>query len=111
MEDGKYPRQLRRSSRANETRTKSTTSPVEAKQLPSPEEQPPKFSKKRAASPIRAVNGFGRSHSNSPIGFSSSQNSQVIGTADLSGHVCLCQPEPKIPRPRNGMSSFSFLNR
>jgi len=26
------------------------------------------------------------------------------GSWELSGHVCLCQPEPKVPRPRNGKS-------
>ncbi len=29
--------------------------------------------------------------------------------ADSAAHVCLCQPDPKIPRPRNGEHGSSFM--
>lgn len=31
------------------------------------------------------------------------------GSGEFSNHVCLCQPEPKIPRPRNGEFEVSFF--
>ncbi|KAF2116912.1 hypothetical protein BDV96DRAFT_598743 [Lophiotrema nucula] len=74
---------------------------LQSKQLPSPEASSPKLSRKRAASPAHEANGLARSQSNSPTDFRDVQNSHIPGTGELSGHVCLCQPEPKIPRPRN----------
>ena len=36
------------------------------------------------------------------------QDSNILTTsADSASQVCLCQPDPKVPRPRNGQSSFS----
>lgn len=38
------------------------------------------------------------------------QNSATIVAKGALSSVCLCQPDPKIPRPRNG-ESFNIVNR
>ncbi|CAI6265946.1 unnamed protein product [Periconia digitata] len=43
-----------------------------------------------------SVDGHSPTESRSPLLSASS-----TGSGELSGHVCLCQPEPKVPRPRN----------
>lgn len=32
------------------------------------------------------------------------------GSGEISGHICLCPPEPKIPRPRNGKSALFVIS-
>ena len=42
--------------------------------------------------------------SESPTDVKTPASAGSTGSGDFSAHVCLCQPEPKIPRPRNGES-------
>ncbi|KAH7116736.1 hypothetical protein B0J11DRAFT_99681 [Dendryphion nanum] len=61
----------------------------------------PRTNKRRAISLNTEVNGVLFGESNSPIDFRAPPSALSTGSGELSGHVCLCQPEPKIPRPRN----------
>ncbi|KAF2689063.1 hypothetical protein K458DRAFT_123371 [Lentithecium fluviatile CBS 122367] len=96
-EDLKSPRSLRKSSRIHELRSSATTSPVQPTkedQLPSPASPSPRASKKRIAH-------FEADLSESPTDSRVPASASSTGSGELSGHICLCQPEPKIPRPRN----------
>lgn len=104
-EDTKPSGHLHNSGRVYDTRSAATSGLVErTKQgrLPSPSTSSPRVTRKRAASYDEEPNGGdpiegnGLGDSRAPLSASSA------GSGELSGHVCLCQPEPKIPRPRNG---------
>jgi len=111
MEDMESPRSLRKSSRIHELRSFAPTSPVQhAKeaQLPSPASSSPRSSKKRIASFDIEANGAMAMESDSSTDHRVPASASSTGSGELSGHVCLCQPEPKIPRPRNGKSDSFF---
>ena len=101
--DVDFGRQLRKSSRILEARTTPTLSPVQHTK----EEAP----RKRIASFDVGVNGAGSVDGDSPTDSRVPTGAPSAGSGELSGHVCLCQPEPKIPRPRNGKSIFSVYPR
>ncbi|PVI07253.1 hypothetical protein DM02DRAFT_513335 [Periconia macrospinosa] len=109
MEDTKKAsRSLRKSSRINELRSTSipTSNPAEIPisngALHSPSDLSFHANRKRYASyddeskNAEPADGHSPNDSRSPPLSTSS-----TGSGELSGHVCLCQPEPKIPRPRN----------
>lgn len=47
------------------------------------------------------VNGDGVDEISSPVDDKPPQSATSTASSDHTGHVCLCLPEPKIPRPRN----------
>jgi hypothetical protein len=100
MKDAK-PRSLRKSSRIYETRLPPTSSPAECTKKDeslSPALTSPR-TKKRVASLMEVAD---REDSGSPIDDRPPPSATSMESPDFSGHVCLCLPEPKIPRPRNG---------
>ena len=112
-DDAKPLRSLRKSSRIHETRSAPTSNPTaegssKEEQPISPASSSPRTTRKRIASLIEVHE---REDCNSPIDDMpppSATSATAVGSPDFSGHVCLCQPEPKIPRPRNG-ESMTFL--
>lgn len=83
---------------SNSSRRVSLRSSVQSEKqhsLPSP---PARLNRKRAAS-LDIIEG---SNSNSPAISELSISSPKSDPANSASHVCLCQPDPKIPRPRNG---------
>jgi len=112
VDDSKPSRNLRKSSRINETRPASTSSPTaERTKRDEPPASPalssPRTTRKRP-SPLIEIDGaddlISPSDDKPPP---SASSATAGGEPDFSGHVCLCQPEPKIPRPRNGKSILS----
>ncbi|KAH6618546.1 hypothetical protein C7974DRAFT_317313 [Boeremia exigua] len=96
-EASKISRNLRKSTRVQIPRSAPTI------QRNKEEEQPP-------TSPRGARKGFSslvtddnadKLMSESPTDVKTPASTGSTGSGDLSPHVCLCQPEPKIPRPRN----------
>ena len=69
----------------------------------------PRTAKRKPVSEDQARNGVDHDDSNSPVDSRAPPSASSIASAEISGHVCLCQPEPKIPRPRNGKSFLGFL--
>lgn len=109
MEDVRSSRNLRKSNRAHDMRSSSISSQgqhANDEQLPSPAVSSPRATKKRLVSlDDLAGDSNDEDHLMSHTRKSSADISvSSAGSVDSSGHVCLCQPEPKIPRPRNGMS-------
>ncbi|KAF2740927.1 hypothetical protein EJ04DRAFT_558312 [Polyplosphaeria fusca] len=98
MDDGKYTRSLR--SRHTDSQTTSPVGSVEQQQLPSPAPTSPRLARKRASSFDDDVNGEDHA-SSSPTDTRDLPSASSAGSGELPGHVCLCQPEPKVPRPRN----------
>ncbi|ORY06240.1 hypothetical protein BCR34DRAFT_590673 [Clohesyomyces aquaticus] len=105
MEDPAAGRNLRKSIRA--TQSRNTSSPTVAEPtrdsrgpMSSPQ-SPPMMTRKRAASLNEQINRGVLDDTQSPVDSRSSYSAPSTASGDLSGHVCLCQPEPKIPRPRN----------
>jgi hypothetical protein len=111
MDDAKPSRNLRKSSRVNEGRSAPTANPAERIQKeepPSPAVASPRTTRKRLSSLVEVAEP---EESGSPVEERPPPSATSAETPDFSGHVCLCQPEPKIPRPRNGKSDGSlFLN-
>ncbi|CAO2651064.1 Nn.00g093610.m01.CDS01 [Neocucurbitaria sp. VM-36] len=102
MDDAKPSRSLRKSGRIQDSRSAPISSPVERTkrdELPSPALTSPRTTRKRLASVVEVVDGEDVVENDSPIDAPPSATS--TGSLEFSGHVCLCQPEPKIPRPRN----------
>lgn len=109
IEDVKPPRGLRKANQSYERRFAPTSDPGQKAdiELPSPASSNASLAhgKKRSAASQDDVNGAeagelsDREHSRAPGSTSSSPGE----------HVCLCQPEPKIPRPRNGESDVLFV--
>lgn len=60
------------------------------------------LTRKRAQSLVDELDVDSRSSGDES--FVDSRNGQTAPSGNLPDHVCLCQPEPKIPRPRNGKS-------
>ncbi|KAF2639418.1 hypothetical protein P280DRAFT_481549 [Massarina eburnea CBS 473.64] len=106
MEDPKSlsPRSLRKSSRIHELRSASTSSPADRSSkddlLPSGANSLSRATRKRYASFGDDPNGTD-SGGESPGDPMLPASASSTGSGELPGHVCLCQPEPKIPRPRN----------
>ncbi|EUC48227.1 hypothetical protein COCMIDRAFT_87821 [Bipolaris oryzae ATCC 44560] len=100
----KHPRSLRKSSRIQETRSNSMpdlTTEHNCEDDPSPTgTSSPRNTRKRLISLVEASES---EESGSPTDekLPPSATSTTAGSPDFVGHVCLCQPEPKIPRPRN----------
>jgi hypothetical protein len=105
IDAAKPPRSLRKSSRIQETRSNSMpdlTTEHNYEDDPSPTgTSSPRSTRKRLASLVEASES---EESGSPTDEKPppSATSTTAGSPDFVGHVCLCQPEPKIPRPRNG---------
>lgn len=102
-EEGKSGRNLRKSSRIHIPRTAPSSCPVQhTKEEEQPTPTSPQAARKRNAS-IEIDDRTQQSvESESPTDVKTPASAVSAGSGDLSPHVCLCQPEPKIPRPRNG---------
>lgn len=112
-EKAESPGTLRKSNRIHELRSTSGTSPIQrtTDELPSPDPSSPRTSKKRVASFDGGINGTASNEGDSPVDSRALPSASSTGSGELSGHVCLCQPEPKIPRPRNGESEYFLYPR
>lgn len=110
LDDAKPSRGLRKSSRIHESRSTPTSSPIERTKReelpPSPALTSPRSSKKRLASMEGLVNDDGSSENACLDEDKPPPSATSTGSSDFSSHVCLCLPEPKIPRPRNGEYIF-----
>ncbi|KAF1916887.1 hypothetical protein BDU57DRAFT_449233 [Ampelomyces quisqualis] len=103
IDDAKISRSVRKSNRINDTRSTPTSSPLQRtkdERLPSPALTSPRSNKKRRAQSDEALNGEDVD-STSPTDSRSPRSTTSNRSPELSPHVCLCQAEPKIPRPRN----------
>ncbi|KAF1835982.1 hypothetical protein BDW02DRAFT_578284 [Decorospora gaudefroyi] len=101
LDDAKPARSLRKSSRINESRAAPTSNPAERVQKeepPSTAVTSPRTTRKRLSSLVEIPE---REDFGSPTEERAPPSATSAGSPDFSGHVCLCQPEPKIPRPRN----------
>lgn len=109
--DGAKPsRTLRKSSRIHDARSTSICSLTTEHNIEEPasaDTLSPQISRKRLAS---LMEGSGSEDSDSLVDDKppSSAMATAVGPPDFAGHVCLCQPEPKIPRPRNGEFAISL---
>ena len=81
---------------SNSSRRVSLRSSVQSEKQHSPLSPPARLNRKRAAS-LAIIEG-----SHSPAISELSISSPKSDPANSVSHVCLCQPDPKIPRPRNG---------
>ncbi|KAF2036037.1 hypothetical protein EK21DRAFT_96032 [Setomelanomma holmii] len=103
-DDVKPSRNLRKSSRIHDSRSTPISNPVQRtkeEDLPSPSVTSPRSTRNRVASLDETINGHDIVETNSLIESRSPQSATSTGSGEVSPHVCLCQPEPKIPRPRN----------
>lgn len=66
------------------------------------EEEPPK--RARSSSPTLI------SRENSQMPSDSKESPASLQEESPTSEVCLCQPDPKVPRPRNGMLSSNILS-
>lgn len=109
-EGGNTGRTLRKSTRIQIPKSAPYTSPV---QRTKEEEQPtlfsPQIARKRNPSLGTDDGAEETVESETPTGVRTPASAGSTGSGDYSPHVCLCQPEPKIPRPRNGESHFLFV--
>ncbi|KAF9698174.1 hypothetical protein EKO04_003671 [Ascochyta lentis] len=101
-DDGKSGRSLRKSSRIQIPRSAPNSSPVQhTKEEKQPALTSPRAARKRNASLETDDNAEESVKSESSTEVKTPASAVSVGSGDLSPHVCLCQPEPKIPRPRN----------
>ncbi|KAL6711354.1 slightly ste11-like protein [Coniothyrium glycines] len=103
MNDAKPTRSLRKSSRITDTRSTPTSSPAEqTKQAELPTHDPnlAHSGRKRLSTLMETTNSFEVDEA-SPADERAPPSAASTASSDFAGHVCLCQPEPKIPRPRN----------
>lgn len=102
-EDSRSSRNLRKSARIQIPRSAPNTSDV---QRTKEEEQPtptsPRVARNRTPSLDSDQNSEESVNKECPTDVKTPASASSTGSVDLSPHVCLCQPEPKIPRPRNG---------
>ena len=109
-EGGNTGRNLRKSTRIQIPKSAPSSSPVRRIEE---EEQPtlssPQSARKPNSSLGTEVTTGDSIKSESPTEVKTPASVGSTGSGDLSPHVCLCQPEPKIPRPRNGESHFLFV--
>jgi hypothetical protein len=110
IEDGKAMRSTRKNSKIQIPRSVAAPSPDgHAKEGDSPSPvASPRAIKKRNASLGYEINGDELVDSGSPTEIGTPVSVSSTGAGDFPASVCLCQPEPKIPRPRNGKSSYSL---
>ena len=111
IEDVKHSRSLRKSSRIHDARSTPTSSPMQRtkeEELLSPALTSPRSTRKRLSTLEEAMNREESFNLNSPTDIRSPHSVTSAGSGEVSPHVCLCQPEPKIPRPRNGKSCASL---
>ncbi|KAH4225989.1 hypothetical protein HBI06_111250 [Parastagonospora nodorum] len=102
IDDVKRSRNLRKSNRIHDAKPTPTSSPVRAKEEPpSPTLTSPRSARQRLAPLEDTMNGEDQVGINSPTDIRSPPSATSTGSGELPQHVCLCQPEPKIPRPRN----------
>lgn len=92
---------------------------------PTPESPPFRLTRKRAASLADKADGRDEQPDGTPeeVGDEatdiaptntthsrmSSGGASAGSAGSAASHVCLCQPDPKIPRPRNGQLAFFYL--
>ena len=81
---------------SNSSRRFSLRSSVQSEKQRSPPSPSARLNRKRATS-LEIIEG-----SNSPEISELSITSPKSDPASSESHVCVCQPDPKIPRPRNG---------
>lgn len=111
-DDTKRSRSLRKRNPAQDVRSTPTSSPMQrAKEegLLSPAPGSPRFTRKRVVSLDESNNEDEPMDSTSPTDVKSPRSASSTQSGEFSPHVCLCQPEPKIPRPRNGEWAFPFV--
>ena len=85
---------------SNSSRRVSLRSSIQSEKQQSPSSPPARLNRKHVASlDIVEVN--------SPAISELSISSPRSDPANSASHVCLCQPDPKIPRPRNGTFNAS----
>jgi hypothetical protein len=111
IDDVKRSRNVRKSNRIHDAKSTPTSSPVQRakEEFPSPVLTSPRSIRERLAPLEGTVNGDDRVGCNSPSDIRSPPSATSTGSGELSQHVCLCQPEPKIPRPRNGKLAALFV--
>ncbi|KAF2708241.1 hypothetical protein K504DRAFT_381956 [Pleomassaria siparia CBS 279.74] len=104
MEDVESGGQLWKSSRILDNRMAPTSSLIQRKKeedISSPDTASSRIARKRLSTLDVEINGLEKIETDSPTGPRALRSASSTGSWELSGHVCLCQPEPKIPRPRN----------
>lgn len=109
-EDSKSARNLRKSTRIQIPKSAPTTSDVRRlKEEEQPTPTSPGVARKRNSSLDSDDNAEESVKNDSPTEIKTPASAGSTRSGDLSPHVCLCQPEPKIPRPRNGESLILCL--
>jgi len=107
-------RNLRKSIRIQDSRIMPTSNPIQCtkeEDFPTSTSTSPRATKKRLSTSFDVeVNERETIDSDSPIDSRVHRSASSTEYGELSEHVCLCQPEPKIPRPRNGRSYFLFIS-
>jgi hypothetical protein len=109
MNDVKPVRAVRKESKAYERRSAPTSDSAQKADidLPSPASSVASLVRgnKRSSASQDDVSGVDSGDLSDP------EHSRGPGSTSSSPgeHVCLCQPEPKIPRPRNGTSNVLFV--
>lgn len=106
MDNLKSSRPVRKGTRPYELRSSPTSNPLQRleNELPSPASSTASAKNNRK----RSQEYFGNTESGN---LSDPENLRGPDSASSSPgeHVCLCQPEPKIPRPRNGEPALFFI--
>jgi hypothetical protein len=109
-EDGRLGRNLRKSTRIQIPRSAPDTGDIQrTREEKQPTPTSPGVARKRNSSLDSDDNAEESVKSESPTDVKTPASGGSTGFGDLSQHVCLCQPEPKIPRPRNGESVILCL--
>ncbi|KAH8730491.1 hypothetical protein GQ44DRAFT_606489 [Phaeosphaeriaceae sp. PMI808] len=97
-------RSLRKSTRIHDAKPTPASSPTQrAKEEEVSSSVPPSSqSAQKRAAPVDEVVNREDTFSNDRVADNPSPQTVVLsGSGESSPHICLCQPEPKIPRPRN----------
>ncbi|KAF2749051.1 hypothetical protein M011DRAFT_323837 [Sporormia fimetaria CBS 119925] len=99
VEETQLSPRLRKSTRVNDFRASGAPSPVDRIKNEGPTSAPlsPRSSRKRAAPLATGLNGVDFEDADSPV----DSRHPYSATGDIPGQMCMCLPEPKIPRPRN----------
>jgi HMG box factor len=93
-----YPRSPMSTSPVSSRRDSLRTAPpTDDPKPPSPTSPPLRLTRKRASSVDTDSANQSQKEDQTLSG------AGTTSTISAGDHVCLCQPEPKIPRPRNGM--------
>ncbi|KAF1929265.1 uncharacterized protein M421DRAFT_100396 [Didymella exigua CBS 183.55] len=101
-EDANSGRSLRKSTRIQIPRSAPNISDVQhTKEEEQPTSTSPRVARKRTPSLDSDGNTEGSVKSEGTTDVKTPASAGSAGSGDRSPHVCLCQPEPKIPRPRN----------